>query len=346
MTGKVGESYTTSAVTVDGYTLKETPLNASGKYTASDITVIYVYSKVKDVEPIEATLKVGGSTATLTKNVGSTIKLDAVASGGSGSYTYKFAVLNVENGKWTSLQNYSSNSSYTFALNYAGTKQFAVTVKDSNGETVATNRITVKVTNPATALKGTLTVGGSAASLTKTVGSTVKLDATASGGSGSYTYKFAVLNVDSGKWTALQNFSSNASYTFALNYTGTKQFAVTVKDSNGETVATNRITVKVVNGSTKLGATLKVNNLSSTVIVTAGTPLNISIDATGESGSYTYKYVLYNTKTGNWNLLSDYSSSNTYTCTLGSSATVEIAASVKDSSGTIVSVTRVKVIVS
>ncbi len=43
-TGEVGTSYTTSAKTIDGYTLKTTPSNASGKFTSGTTTVTYVNS--------------------------------------------------------------------------------------------------------------------------------------------------------------------------------------------------------------------------------------------------------------------------------------------------------------
>ena len=45
LTGKVGTSYSTSAVTVAGYTLSNTPANAKGTFTKSEITVTYVYKK-------------------------------------------------------------------------------------------------------------------------------------------------------------------------------------------------------------------------------------------------------------------------------------------------------------
>ena len=46
LTGNVGDSYTTSKKTFSGYTLSSTPSNASGKYTASGITVTYKYEKI------------------------------------------------------------------------------------------------------------------------------------------------------------------------------------------------------------------------------------------------------------------------------------------------------------
>ena len=62
LTGKVGASYTTSAATVSGYKLKTTPSNATGKYTASTITVKYIYSKVTSSDPTVTTSFANGST--------------------------------------------------------------------------------------------------------------------------------------------------------------------------------------------------------------------------------------------------------------------------------------------
>ncbi len=45
ITAAIGAAYTTSAITIDGYTLKTTPDNASGVHTSADIFVTYVYSK-------------------------------------------------------------------------------------------------------------------------------------------------------------------------------------------------------------------------------------------------------------------------------------------------------------
>lgn len=45
--GDVGTKYTTTAASVAGYRLKETPSNASGTYTSADITVTYIYEKVE-----------------------------------------------------------------------------------------------------------------------------------------------------------------------------------------------------------------------------------------------------------------------------------------------------------
>lgn len=64
-TGNVGDSYTTSAKAISGYTLSSTPINASGKYTADPITATYEY--IKDTP--QATTTPATSTATGTATI-------------------------------------------------------------------------------------------------------------------------------------------------------------------------------------------------------------------------------------------------------------------------------------
>ena len=75
LTGNVGSSYSTSAVSVSGYTLKTTPTNATGTYTSSTITVTYVYSKASSTDPIVTSSLASGSsfkteTQTITLTLG------------------------------------------------------------------------------------------------------------------------------------------------------------------------------------------------------------------------------------------------------------------------------------
>ena len=50
--GAVGKPYETSAATIPGCTLKETPANAKGTFTEAEITVTYVYSGGGDITPV------------------------------------------------------------------------------------------------------------------------------------------------------------------------------------------------------------------------------------------------------------------------------------------------------
>ena len=343
LTGDVGSSYSTSAKTFDGYTLKTTPSNAKGTYTSSNITVTYVYAK-QAVNNLSGTLKVGGSTADLTKEVGSSITLTAAGAGGTGSYTYKFAVYNSDTSQWVVLRNFSSTATYTCALNNVGTRIFAVTVKDSAGTTVATNRINVTITKKTTALSGTLKVGTSTAAQTKTVGSSITLTAAGAGGSGSYTYKWAVYNAETKQWVVLRNFSTAATYTCTLNNAGERIFAVTVKDSAGTTAATNRINV-TINKSAALAGTLKVGTSTAAQTKAVGSSITLTAAGSGGSGSYTYKWAVLNASTNKWSILKDFSSTSTYIYTLNYAGVKEFAVTVKDSTGATVATNRIKVTV-
>ena len=74
--GTVGSAYTTTAATVAGYTLKETPANASGTYTAAAITVTYVYTEdVDDETPkVTSSLASGSTFDTETESITLTLK--------------------------------------------------------------------------------------------------------------------------------------------------------------------------------------------------------------------------------------------------------------------------------
>lgn len=68
-TEKVGTDYTTTEETVEGYTLKEVQGDEAGKYIEGDITVIYVYSKIKP--KLEDTIinKTGTTTVTSSDDI-------------------------------------------------------------------------------------------------------------------------------------------------------------------------------------------------------------------------------------------------------------------------------------
>ena len=317
-------------------------VNKQFSVTVKDIegsTVATNRISVSVTEKLSGKLTIADSTSAITKQKGSNITLKANGSGGSGSYTYKFAVLNVDTGKWSVLRDFSSNQSYDFTLNYTGKKQFAVTVKDSTGNTIATNRILVNVTDE---LSGKLTVAGSTNAITKTRGSKITLTALGSGGSESYTYKFAVLNVDTGKWTVLREFSSSATYDFTLNYTGKKQFAVTVKDSTGKTVATNRLDVNVIEA---LNGVLKADGSTGVIEKKKGSKINLSTTANGGSGSYTYKFAVLNVDTGKWSVIKDFSAESIVSYSLNYSGVKQFAVTVKDSTGNTIATNRISVLV-
>ena len=79
-TGKVGESYTTTAVSVSGYTLSSTPTNATGKFAAGTTTVTYVYNKNASNDPVVNTSLASGSSFS-TETAVTTLSLENAVKG-------------------------------------------------------------------------------------------------------------------------------------------------------------------------------------------------------------------------------------------------------------------------
>ena len=300
----------------------------------------------KEAEELSATLKVNNSSSTINLTVGDTVTVKPTVTGGSGSYTYKYVIKNVSTGATATLKNYSSTTSYTGTMTSAGTKQFIVYVKDSDGTIVTTNAVTVVTSKEVEELSATLKVNNSSSTINLTVGDTVTVKPTATGGSGSYTYKYVIKNVSTGATATLKNYSSTTSYTGTMTSVGTKQFIVYVKDSNGTVVQTNAVTVVTSEESNELSATLKVNNTTSQLNLAVGDVVVLKPTATGGSGSYTYKYVVKNVATGSEYTLKSYSSSTTYTGEMTGTGTKDFIVYVKDSNGTIVASNSVRVVVS
>ena len=129
-------------------------------------------------------------------------------------------------------------------MNTAGTKQFIVYVKDSSGTVVQTNAVTVVTKEESNELSATLKVNNTTSELNLTVGDTVALKTTATGGSGNYTYKITIRNSAGNEYT-LQEYSNSSMYMGEMTSTGTKEFVVYVKDSDGAVVKSNSVKVVV-----------------------------------------------------------------------------------------------------
>ena len=295
-------------------------------------------------EELSASLKVNGSTQTVNLSVGDEVTVVPTATGGSGSYTYKYVIKNVATGQTVTLKNYSSTTSYTGTMNSVGTKQFIVYVKDSNGNIVQTNAVNV-VTSEDSGLSASLKVNDSSSAINLTIGDVVNVVPTVTGGSGSYTYKYIIKNVATGQTATLKNYSSIATYTGTMSSVGTKQFIVYVKDSAGNIVQTNSVTV-VTSEEGELSAVMSINDSSDTLNLSVGDKVTLLSSATGGSGDYTYKYVIKNVATKATVTLKNYSSDISYTGTMTSAGTKDFYVYVKDSEGNIVQTNSVRVVVS
>ncbi|HHT6753079.1 TPA: MucBP domain-containing protein, partial [Listeria monocytogenes] len=75
LSGNVGENYTTTAKTIDGYSLTTTPTNSNGTFSTNPQTVTYTYKKDPIAQPVTVNYidtdgKTIAPTETLSGNVG------------------------------------------------------------------------------------------------------------------------------------------------------------------------------------------------------------------------------------------------------------------------------------
>ena len=298
LTGNVGDSYTTSKKTFSGYTLSSTPTNATGKYTASDITVTYKYTK--DEEPIEEgkvivkyideeTNEEIASRTTLTGNVGESYEASAKEIDG---YTLSFIPSNA-----TGVYK-SSNITVTYEYS-----------KDN------------EVVNPPVVSSFTTDKKSPQVS-----GTQIKLTAKATG-NGTLQYKFLIKD-SSGNWAVLRDYGKSNTYTWKTGKAGNKTIYVDVKDSNGKvTRASMSYTIKA-EAKPPVVSSFTADKKSPQA---SGTQIKLTAKATG-NGTLQYKFLIKDSS-GNWAVLRDYGKSNTYTWKTGKAGNKTIYVDVKDSNG-------------
>ena len=335
--GEISYQWYKDGVIIDGATSKNLSLekvkfddtgiykvvatDVNGSLESNEITVTVIPK-----EALSGELEVNGSILGDEVLKGTTVYLSVKATGGYEDYTYEYSFVHPSTGEWTTIKDFSKDAKFSYKMNSTGKRIFAVRVKDASGNIVETNQVIVQVHENITA---NLTINNSTESCTKTKGDTITLNISASGGIGYYTYKVSILNVETGKWSVLDDYSTSKTYSYALNYTGTREFVVTVKDSVGNTVETNKITVTVLEP-------LNVTVITSPTDMTVGDKLTMIVTATGGSGEYTYSYIVYNKDTKKWSRIKDNITSDTYRWTAKSAGNRVFYVDVKDSTGKVV----------
>lgn len=164
---------------------------------------------------------------------GANVKFTATATGGSGNYSYQFAV-KAANGTAVKTRAYKTTNTFTWKPSKAGVYTVVVNAKDDTKGKSATTEMTFIVK------KGV--------SVKKFVVKAMKklkysLSATATGGSGKYKYRFTYTL--KGKKKVLKGYSSTKSIVASLKKAGTYKFTVSIKDAKTGTVKSKTMTVKV-----------------------------------------------------------------------------------------------------
>ena len=284
---------------------------------------------VQNANPLAASVKTDKTSMT----VGQTVKITATATGGSGTYTYKYIMYDVTTGKTTTLKDYSTSRSYTATVTTAGNKKFYARVQDSDGTNIKTSPVTVTVSAATADIKATC----KASSTTLAVGDTVKLTGSATGGNGSYKYKFVMYDASTGTTSTIRDYSTTATFSYKITTKGNKKFYVKVQDTAGN-AGKSATVLCTVSGSASLKATV---SLSATTVKT-GASVVVTANASGGTGSYTYSYYCITGSTGKAYRFVDSTTSKTFTYKATSADTKDFYVVVKDSSGATVTTSKVR----
>ena len=312
-------TYTTKEKAFTGYELTAQPSNASGKYTSADITVKYVYKKTSQPDALENNSSVSSSAIT----AGNSVTVKCAASGGTSPYTYEVKY-KLGSGSYKTAQSYSSSTSCSITLDTAGTYTILVTAKDSAGTTKEkTLTVTVK---PDDVDELVNTSKLSATSIT--IGSTVTVTCSSTGGTGTKTYRVAYKRASSDTWTVAQDYSKTTSVKITPKHSETYTIAVKVKDGNG---TIKRKDLKLI---VKPAALTNTSTLNATEI-TLGNSITVTCSSTGGTGTKTYRVAYKRAGSDTWYTAQDYSKTTSVKITPKHVDTYTIAIKVKDGSGTI-----------
>ena len=297
LTGDVGSSYTTSAETISGYTLKETPNNATGKYTSSTITVTYVYSENITPPPVEE----GTVIVKYVDEAGNEIAPQATKTGEVGtSYTTTAPTI-----PGYTLTTTPYNASGTFRDGNIIVTYYYVASGQSTNPLVV-NSFTVDKASP------------------QATGTKVTLKATASGTG--LQYKFLIRDAQ-GNYFVIKNYSTSNTATWTTGAIGNKTLYVDVKDSTGKVVR-KEMAYSVTNP-------LTVSSFTVDKASPQPTGTKVTLKATASGTGLQYKFLIRDAQ-GNYFVIKNYSTSNTATWTTGAIGNKTLYVDVKDSTGKVV----------
>ncbi len=174
------------------------------------------------------------SSATLA--AGQAVTVTGAAQDGTGGYTYVLYDKKPGATSYIKLLDYRSDPSLTAKLWTVGEHTLCAKVKDSTGHVMPkyfTVNVTEKLTNTSTLSSGTVSMGNS-----------VTINASATGGTAPYTFSAYYKKSGASSFTQLQALSSNKTITFKPSAAATYTIRTKVKDANG-TFSVKDLTITV-----------------------------------------------------------------------------------------------------
>lgn len=259
------------------------------------------------------------------QTVGTSVKLTAKAEGGTGALKYRF--YRVLNGKTTVFRDYSSADT-AYCNPAAGDYKIYAEVKDETGKT-AVSELAYSWTKKPVAEELKLENIAVSKESPQPQGTSVKLTAETSGGTGTLKYRFS--REKDGVVTVFRDYQSQ-NYAYCNPAAGTYKIYVDVKDEAGNTVR-GEISYRWKGAQEGSEIQVKAFRASKESPQPQGTSIRLDVEAEGGEGTLQYRF--YRVGNGYTTVFRDYSSNSTAYCN-PAAGTYIIFVDIKDADGTIV----------
>jgi hypothetical protein len=249
--------------------------------------------------------------------VNTAVSWTASTSGGTGPLTYKFVIF--DGSQWTVARDWSASNAWTWTPTAPGLYSIQVWVRDAGSSALydAWGQADYTITGPP-ALTVTSVIASPAS--TSALGSVVSWTATAAGGAGPYTYEFFVF--DGVSWTVGRDWSPANTWMWSPPAVGTFSIEVWVRNAGSVALydAYGDSGIYVVTAPPPL--TITALGSAPAAVGTTNSPVVWSAAATGGTGPYTFKFLLWNGTA--WSLGQDWSAAPSWTWMPGAAGTYAV----------------------
>jgi Metallo-peptidase family M12 len=237
---------------------------------------------------------------------GTTVTWDARAISGVEPYSFRFWVF--DGSSWSIGQDWSPSNTWTWTPATSGTYSFQVWARNSGSAATfdAWRGGAPVVVGPPTALS--LSSVTADRSFPVSAGTPVNWKASATGGSGPYTFRFWVF--DGAAWTLGRDWSPATTWTWVPSLPGNYSFQVWARNAGSSSPYDAWIQAgpAAVSAPSALAVTSLTTSPAQPLVV--GGPASVTAVATGGTGPYTYKFWVFNGST--WTVGQDWSASSSW----------------------------------